>query len=281
MNPRIPVSVVIPTFNRKSNLRRALKSVLAQSVAVEEIVVIDDGSSDETGAMVRAEFPEVMYIYQSNHGVSKARNLGIHHSTAPWIALLDSDDEWLPNKLEKQFDALENNNGLLLCHSDEIWIRNGKRVNAMNKHQKYGGYIYDKCLPLCAISPSASLIHRRLFENVGLFDESLPACEDYDLWLRICSRYAVLYVDEPMIVKYGGHKDQLSRQYWGMDRFRIKALMKMLDDPDLSETNYRLTMEMLKQKCAIYAQGAAKRGKQDEAVLYQKLVERYSVKLPV
>lgn len=273
-----PVSVVIPTFNRVSTLRRALYSVLAQTVAVEEIIVVDDGSIDATEAMVQDDYPQVKYFYQSNQGVSKARNEGIARSTSPWIALLDSDDEWLPNKLQKQFDALEENNGSVLCHTDEIWIRNGKRVNAMNKHQKYGGYIYDKCLPLCAISPSSVLIHRQLFEKVGLFDESLPACEDYDLWLRVCSRYPVLYVDEPMIVKYGGHEDQLSRQYWGMDRFRIKALLKMLDDRDLSEANFQLTIEMLKQKCAIYAQGAEKRGKQDEAVFYQKIVERYSAK---
>jgi hypothetical protein len=117
------------------------------------------------------------------------------------------------------------------------------------------------------------IIHRELFERVGRFDESLPACEDYDLWLRICIEHAVLYIDAPLIVKYGGHDDQLSRRYWGMDRFRIQALQKILHETRLSEDNFQLTVAMLREKCAIYIQGALKRSKHAEAVYYQKIID--------
>lgn len=274
----VPVTVVVPTFNRKSLLARAIHSVLAQTVQPQEIIVIDDGSTDGTQAMLQADYPTVSYHYQDNQGVSAARNRGISQANCPWIALLDSDDEWLPKKLANQWQALRHNRGYLLCHTEEIWIRHGQRVNAMNKHQKSGGHIYDKCLPLCAISPSSVMIHRDLFEQVGLFDETLPACEDYDLWLRICSQHEVLFLDTPLIVKYGGHEDQLSRRYWGMDRFRIQSLLKMLNEPALSESNYQLTTAMLKEKCAIYIKGALKRGKQVEAAYYQQIMDRLTTR---
>jgi glycosyltransferase involved in cell wall biosynthesis len=273
MQYTVPVSVIVPTFNRQSLLERALRSVFAQTSPPQEVIVIDDGSTDDTRTMLQSRFPKVIYHFQSNQGVSAARNRGISLANAPWIAFLDSDDEWLPDKLERQWDALQHNPGYLLCHTEEIWIRRGKRVNPMNKHQKYGGYIYDKCLPLCAISPSSVIIHRELFERVGRFDESLPACEDYDLWLRICIEHAVLYIDAPLIVKYGGHDDQLSRRYWGMDRFRIQALQKILHETRLSEDNFQLTVAMLREKCAIYIQGALKRSKHAEAVYYQKIID--------
>jgi glycosyltransferase involved in cell wall biosynthesis len=276
MKKIVPVSVVIPTYNRMPFLDRALRSVLAQTVQPQEVIVVDDGSTDNTLAMLKSSYPHVKYCYQDNQGVSKARNRGIAMANFDWIAFLDSDDEWMPEKLQMQFDVVHKNSGLPLCHTEEIWIRRGRRVNPMHKHQKYGGYIYDKCLPLCAISPSSAIIHRTVFEQVGLFDESLPACEDYDLWLRICSRYEVLYIDSPLIVKYGGHDDQLSRRYWGMDRFRIQALLKMLNNKTLSPGNHQLTVATLKEKCTIYIQGALKRGKQAEVAHYQKIIDSFS-----
>ena len=112
----------------------------------------------------------------------------------------------------------------------------------MHKHAKAGGWIYTHCLPLCAISPSAVLIHRSIFDCVGLFNEQLPACEDYDLWLRICARFPVHFIPEPLIIKYGGHDDQLSRRYWGMDRFRIQALEDILASGVLTEEHRQATL---------------------------------------
>jgi glycosyltransferase involved in cell wall biosynthesis len=273
-----PISVIIPTFNRQALLDRALDSVVAQTLQPQEIIVVDDGSSDDTRAMLLTKYPHINYSFLDNQGVSAARNRGISVASSPWIAFLDSDDEWLPDKLQMQFTALQQNPDYRLCHTEEIWIRRGKRVNPMNKHQKSGGHIYDKCLALCAISPSSVIVHRELFERVGLFDETLPACEDYDMWLRICSEHAVLFIGKPLIVKYGGHDDQLSRRYWGMDRFRIKALLKILNESTLTPANYELTVSMLRDKCTIYIQGALKRGKQTEAAYYQQIINSFSSK---
>ncbi len=254
----LPISVVIPTYNRAQLLRRALESVLAQSQPALEIIVIDDGSNDETEAMIAQHYPAVRYLQQTNRGVSAARNYGIQQAQGEWIALLDADDEWLPGKLETQWQLIEQRPHLPLVHSNEIWIRNGRRVNQMNKHAKAGGWIFQRCLPLCAISPSAALIHRSLFDEIGLFDEHLPACEDYDLWLRICSRYPVRYSETPLIKKYGGHADQLSRRYWGMDRFRLKALEKILQQNHLTGEDRRAALAMLLKKSAILLKGARK-----------------------
>ena len=238
-------------------------------------------STDATVERVRAAFPEVTLLEQKNRGVSAARNAGIQKARGTWIALLDSDDEWLPQKLERQLRAAtendndnDNDNTTFLCHTGEIWVRNGRRVNPMKKHQKYGGRIFERCLPLCVISPSSVLLHRSLFETIGLFDEDLPVCEDYDLWLRVTARYPVLYLDEPLIVKYGGHADQLSHKYWGMDRFRIAALLKVLASGELGARDQSAAEAMLARKIAIYAHGARKRGKHAEAERYEQRLAR-------
>jgi glycosyltransferase involved in cell wall biosynthesis len=270
------VSVIIPTYNRVRTLPRALDSVLAQTRAIDEIIVVDDGSTDSTVDLVLGNYPQVKLLQQSNLGVSAARNHGIKEASSDWIALLDSDDRWLPTKLEAQFALVKQRPDHRLCHTEEIWIRNGKRVNQMHKHRKSGGHIYNQCLPLCVISPSSVLMHRTLFEEIGLFDETLPACEDYDLWLRVCAREPVLFVDTPLIEKYGGHDDQLSRKHWGMDRFRIRALEKILANNLLTPDQGRETVAMLLRKAAILEQGARKRGKLQRADYYRQLMQRYA-----
>ncbi len=259
------ISVIIPTYNRATLLSRALDSVLGQTVAPMEIIVIDDGSTDRTKQLIDEHYPQVQYLYQDNTGVSAARNYGIQNAKGDWIAFLDSDDAWLPEKLEKQIRAIQAHPEYKLCHTNEIWIRRGKRVNPMKKHQKYGGHIFHHCLPLCVISPSSTLIEAGLFKEIGLFDESLPACEDYDLWLRICCRYPVLFLEEQLLIKYGGHADQLSQKHWGMDRFRVEALQNLLRDAPLDQAQRRMTVDMLVAKLNILISGAEKRGK-DEAV---------------
>jgi len=279
-HPSGHVTVIIPTFNRAHTLVRALDSILNQTRAPEQIIVVDDGSTDHTGKLIREQFPQVDYIYQPNQGVSTARNTGIrlasNQQDNAWIALLDSDDEWLPEKLEKQLAAWQRHRQHRLIHSDEIWIRRGRRVNAMNKHRKWGGHIFQHCLPRCIISPSAVLLQRSLLHQTGLFDESLPVCEDYDLWLRICHREAVLMVDEPLIIKYGGHHDQLSRKLWGMDRFRIQALQHCLEQETLGAADRRACINMLLLKLDILIQGATKRGRRADITYYQQLRRQYA-----
>ncbi|MBW2732267.1 MAG: glycosyltransferase family 2 protein [Deltaproteobacteria bacterium] len=273
------ISVVIPTYNRCKSLERALRSVFSQTRAAEEIIVVDDGSTDDTAKMMRELFPLARYRHQANAGVSAARNRGIESAKGDWVAFLDSDDAWLPKKLEDQVEALERSAEgakCRLCHTEEIWIRNGRRVNAMNKHRKTGGDIFLRCLPLCVISPSSTLMARSLLDDVGLFDEALPACEDYDLWLRVCAREPVLFVDEPLLMKYGGHDDQLSRRFFGMDRFRIDALEKLLGTGVLNETQRKATLETLLKKINVYLGGAKKRGRVEEAARYEAKHERWS-----
>ena len=268
------ISVIIPTYNRAHILPRALDSVLAQTQLPIEIIVVNDGSTDGTKSVL-SNYPGLKIIDQQHSGVSAARNIGLEHTNGEWIAFLDSDDEWLPEKLEQQWAAICNDDKLI-CHTEEIWIRNGKRVNPMKKHQKYGEYIYEKCLPLCVISPSSVMIHQSVFNDIGVFDESLEVCEDYDLWLRICSKYSTLFIDEPLIVKYGGHEDQLSRKYWGMDRFRIQAMEKILSFGELSAEDEKATVDMIVQKCEIIINGMQKRGKDDEAKEWQEKMKSYN-----
>jgi glycosyltransferase involved in cell wall biosynthesis len=208
--------------------------------------------------------------------VSAARNTGISAARHDWIALLDSDDVWQQNKLEKQLQGLNNSPEYLICHSDETWIRNGFRVNQMNKHKKAGGHIFQHCLPLCVISPSAVMIHRLLFDEIGLFDETLPACEDYDLWLRLCSRDPVLYIEEALVTKYGGHDDQLSRQYWGMDRFRIQTLNKIISSDKLNDIDHDAAIKMMRSKINIYLAGAEKHDNTEHVDDFKQLLEKYS-----
>jgi len=261
----VKISVIIPTFNRLGVLPRAINSVLSQSAPAHEIIVVDDGSEDDSATFVREQYPTVKLIKQEQRGVSSARNAGIAHATGDWIALLDSDDEWLENKLKQQQSAMLNDHSHRICHCDEIWIRNGVRVNPKKKHKKKGGWIYLDCLPLCAISPSAVLIHKDVFYDYGTFDESLPACEDYDLWLRICAHEPVLFVDELLLKKYGGHSDQLSQKHWGMDRFRMIALAKSIASGKLNQHALAQTREQLASKLQIFIAGAKKRGKHSEA----------------
>lgn len=275
----ISIAVVIPTFNRMAVLPRALDSVMAQTRAADEIIVVDDGSSDGTAERIEQTYPAVCAIRQANAGVSVARNRGIAAASSEWIALLDSDDAWMPEKLERQTEAIEGEAGAVLCHTEEVWIRNGRRINPMKKHQKAGGWIFDRCLPLCAISPSSAMIRRELLLDLGGFDESLPACEDYDLWLRICARHPVLFVDTPLVTKHGGHEDQLSRKYWGMDRFRVRALEKLLDDTsmDLRDTDRAAAIRTLRRKLEILEAGARKRGKSAEADEYRRRSDAWAV----
>ena len=270
------VSVIIPTYNRKHLLKRALHSASSQTFVPQEIIVVDDGSSDGTKNWVLERFPYVRYIYQDNSGVSSARNAGIKEARGSWIAFLDSDDEWMPDKLEKQERAINDSKEAWLCHTNEVWIRNSVRVNQMKKHQKYGGYVFEKCLDICRISPSSVLIKKEVFEMVGLFDESLKVCEDYDLWLRITSVLPIIFLDQPLIVKYGGHADQLSRVDNGIEQYRIKSLEKILRSEPLSADQLKSAKLHLLKKLKIFSNGLEKRNKLKELNIYKKKIEFWS-----
>ena len=254
------ISVVIPTLNRINTLQRALDSVINQTYKPAEIIVVDNGSSDGTLKFLREQYPKITILTENKIGVSSARNKGIKKSINQWIALLDSDDAWHPRKLEIQTSILDSAlKEYNLIHTDEVWFRNNKHINQMKKHKKQGGYIFKRCLSLCCISPSSVLLKKNILDKVGLFDESLPVCEDYDMWLKICSSEEVLFAQDKLTYKYGGHKDQLSKSYWGMDRFRIKSIENIIKNFDLTYKQKKQAKKELIKKLKIIINGAFKR----------------------
>ena len=264
------VSVIIPTYNREKFISECVQSVLAQTLPAREIIIVDDGSTDATYNILRylgfnslsTKKTVLRYFFQQNRGVSSARNLGIKEARSEYIALLDSDDLWLKSKLDRQVSAFQNDTqSSRLCHTDEIWIRNGVRVNQHKKHKKHGGNVFQSCLKLCCISPSSAMMHRSVFEDFGFFDEDLPACEDYDFWLRYSAKEDVNFIDEPLIIKKGGHSDQLSGAHWGMDRFRIYSIEKILKEPDLKLVHKTEAIHEVILKLEILINGSQKRQK--------------------
>lgn len=269
------VSVIIPTYNRGGMIRDAIASVLNQDFKDFELIVIDDGSTDDTPAILETFGRAIRIVRQANRGVSAARNQGIALASGKLLTFLDSDDLWLPQKLARQVHFFNTNADALICQTEEIWIRNGVRVNPKKRHHKFSGMIFEASLALCLVSPSAVMSRRALFDAVGLFDEALPACEDYDLWLRVSCRYPIHLIDAPLIIKRGGHPDQLSRAA-GLDKFRIQALVKIIESGRLSNSYYRAAVQTLKKKCNIYADGCRRRGRNAEADAYYRLGGKYS-----
>ena len=268
------VSVIIPTYNRCERVVRAVQSVLDQSFKDLEIVVVDDGSTDDTEAHLVPYGTSIKYIrHPANRGVSAARNKGIENSSGRWIAFLDSDDYWLKEKLHLQMEFLRQTPDAVACQTEEIWIRGGKRVNPKKIHKKPPGEIFQRSLRRCLVSPSSVILKRSVFDEVGFFDETLEAAEDYDLWLRISCKHPIHLIDRDLVVKEGGHEDQLSRKQIGIDRFRIRAIAKLINSGVLSSDQATAALEELAIKCRIYGNGCMRRGRQQEGYFYLSLPE--------
>lgn len=267
-------SVIIPSFNRYDCLKKAIDSVLHQTFRDYELIIVDDGSTDKTPVITDEYGKKIIYIRQDNSGVSRARNTGIARADSRYIAFLDSDDIWLPDKLYLQHSFIIENPDIHIHQTEETWIRNGRRVNPMKKHKKKEGRIFIESLELCMISPSSVVMDRHLFEKYGLFDEKLPVCEDYDLWLRItCSENTGL-IKKELLKKYGGHESQLSKSCWGMDRFRIYSILKLLQEKgDSLGQLYRVkAVETAEKKSRILRKGAEKRNKRDFADYLEEII---------
>jgi len=273
------VSIVLPTYNRRPFLEQAVESVVNQTFKEWELLVVDDGSDDESWKTVKKFHDRrIYYLYQRNLGVSRARNTGIQLSRFPWICFLDSDDYWEPTKLHRQLEVLECHPQYRVIYTDEIWIRKGQRVNPRKVHRKHQGWIYHRCLPLCIISPSSVLLDRSIFQKIGPFDGDFPVCEDYEMWLRISSRYPIFFLEEPLIVKVGGHADQLSKSLWGLDRYRIQAMIKTYSSGVLTPQQAVWTARQIVEKARILASGFTNRKKWVEARGYQEMVQAWSIK---
>lgn len=268
------VSVIIPAYNRARFLKEAIDSVLNQEYPHLELIVVDDGSTDQTASIIHNYGNRIKYIYISHQGVSRARNVGISQAQGELIAFLDSDDIWRPKKLSTQVDFFKQHSHALICQTEEIWIRNGIRVNPKRYHKKPSGMIFEQCLKRCMVSISSAMMHRALFEKVGLFDESFPVCEDYEFWLRVAKTYPIYLLEEALIIKRGGHMDQLSKMPC-LDKWRIAAIEGLLNTNTLSSKQRRLAIGELTLKCNIYGKGCLKRGKLEEGLYYLSLPKKY------
>ena len=253
-------SILIPTYNRFHLLCVAIESVFKQTFKQYEIIVVDDGSTDDTCSRLQRKFSSrnLRIVKQDRKGVSSARNRGFQEAQGEWIALLDSDDLWEPLKLEKQF-ALIRSSDFLIQQTNEVWLRNGDPLVIPKKYNKKSGDLFDVSLKYCAISPSAVVLHRDLWSQNNGFDERLLVCEDYHFWLKISSQYLVGLVEDSLVIKRGGHSDQLSRQEPAMDRFRIWSMLDLLSKTDLNFNQQKLLRRELKYKIEVLQVGSKKR----------------------
>ena len=272
------ITAILPTWNRAEWLEKSIQSVLDQTFGDFELVVVDDASTDSTAEIIERYSGKIRTIvFSENRGVSAARNAAIKNSDSEWIAFLDSDDFWHPDKLQKQIAQTKMRPACPLHFTDEIWIRNGVRVNPKKKHQKKEGWIFQPSLALCLMAPSTVILRRELYEVHGLFDESLPVCEDYDLWLRLTAQHPVALLDEKLMTRHGGHADQLSRSDWGIDRYRVQSIQKILKTESLRPEDRTAAIRMLIEKCGILAKGFRKRGNLKEVEKYEKIIRQSSI----
>lgn len=265
------VSVIIPTYNRWPILCEAIESVLKQGYQGFELIVVDDGSEDGTADKLRRYNPRLRLFSQPRRGVAAARNLGVRWANGKYLAFLDSDDLWMPKKLEVQVAFMQAHPEIEICQTEEIWVRNGVRVNPKKRNRKPSGNVFRASLDLCLVSPSAVMMARELFDRLGGFDEAFTVCEDYELWLRVAVDIPVPLIPESLIIKRGGHEGQLSRSTWGLDRFRVLALQKLLRS-GLQGEKRQWVQDALRNKVMFLAHGARKRGKEDEALTYEGML---------
>lgn len=277
-------SVIIPTYNRAHTIERAISSVFAQNFDDYELIIVDDGSTDRTQEVLtffaknKPNNVFVKLLRTENKGVSAARNHGVNYASGTWLSFLDSDDEWLPHKLQAQHDFIQNNPEYKLVHGEEIWIRKGVRVNQKKVHQKEGGDIFERATELCLISPSAVAIEADTYNEHGGFREDFPVCEDYDLWLKITSLMPVGFIEEPIINKYGGHEGQLSTKFKAMDFYRVKSLKWILENRDLTPKKRNKVLEVALKKCTILINGYEKHKNEEnvpQVKAYQSFFEQF------
>jgi glycosyltransferase involved in cell wall biosynthesis len=270
------VGVIIPVFNRLSRLRRAVESVLAQQrTGLDfDLVVVDDASTRDLSA-VRSVVKGAghSWISQSaNRGPAAARNAGVAVLSAEieWLAFLDSDDEWLPGKLAAQIEWVQADPAVRVFQCREKWMRDGQPAKRPQRLREPEGEIFSECVERCCISPSAVMLRRYLFEEIGGFDERYRVCEDYQLWLRIALREEVGLLDQELVIKHGGEDDQLTAIVPAFDRWRLRALLEML--PMAAERTEAVRLGIV-EKARILQRGADRQGNSEAAEIYEEIGE--------
>ena len=279
------VSVIIPAYNRAPLLKEAVRSVLAQSFRDIEIIIADDGSTDGTPSMLREleekslsapEGPPLRLLRQDHRGMAgQVRNFAVQAASGRYLAFLDSDDLWLPEKLSRQLPFFGKPPGLRLVHTRELWLRQGRVISQKGQRHRRFGDVFGDALEKCILGPSTVVLERSLFDEIGGFREDLEVAEDYELGLRITALHEIGYVDEPLTVKRAGEWPQLSKKYDHIEDFRIKALQPLIDQDRLPFSRRMPARRVLSRKCGVYARGCRKRGRSEEALRYEALAAAY------
>lgn len=253
------ISVIIPTYNRSCIIREAIDSVLNQNYKNYEIIVVDDGSTDDTYSILEKYNGRIRYVFQNNGGVGKARNTGIRLAKGNFIAFLDSDDLWDPEKLSFQLNFFRGNPGAYISYTKETWLKNNIRINQPQIYMPTADTdIISKLLNRCFIGASSVMVKRELFGLVGYFNEFFPVCEDLDLWLRMAVKYPIYFIDRPLTVKRMGEWPQLSTSVWGMDRYRISIYEAILKTNHLNSSQRQQFLDIINRKSYILVKGSIK-----------------------
>jgi len=273
------VSIIIPVYNREKMICEAVDSVLRQTYSHWELIIADDGSVDNTLKILDRykNFPQIRVLTLKHIGFpGEVRNRAVEVANGRWLAFLDSDDIWIEEKLEKQINYLENHLNFRFIHTLERWERNGKIISqAHRKHEKEGD-LFKTSLGKCEIGPSTVIMERDLFVQFRGFRSDLEICEDYEFWLRLTAEIPVAYIDEELVIKRGGHKNQLSTKYGFIEIFKISALKFLVDMEKFEGERMNLARRELARKCRIYSKGCRKRGREKEASEYESLYFFYS-----
>ena len=273
------VTVVIPVRNRVEMLRRAVESVLAQTCQNFDLVVVDDASTEDMSGVKDLVESRGHYwlLLKENIGPAAARNAGAQVGEGEWMACLDSDDGWSPEKLESQLAWFANHPEMEISQCEEEWVRNGLPLKKKENQHQPDGWVFEKCVEVCCVSPSCTMISRRLWQKLGGFDERYRVCEDYELWLRASLDNPVGLVKGgtgPLVTRHGGHDDQLSFAVEAMDRFRVLALLELMQKQELTESQRQVVVEGVLQRAEVLKKGALKRGKDADAKVYGRAEER-------
>lgn len=268
------VLIVIPAYNRLPFLARSIRSVLGQSFTDYRLVVVDDASTEDLSSCrkVVEESGHTWLALSENQGPAKARNEGASQMPFDWVMFLDSDDVWMPDKVEKQMAWHLANPEVRISQVKERWIRNGSPFKKPAHLKQPEGEIFADCVERCSIGPSCVAIRHDLWAESGGFDEWFRVCEDYELWLRIASREMIGLIPGPELMdKHGGHSDQLSTAVPALDRFRFVALAQFLNSrKTLPAPQREIVMKALNEKKTILGKGAAKRGRDEWATFFEE-----------